>query len=60
MKDLRMKIFLSVLLIISGFTLSNYSNVSAEMKNTIAEFSTMAGVIALVVVIMRAWRGKED
>ena len=56
MKDLRMRIVLSVLLIISGFTLSNYSSISAEMKNYVAEFSTMVGVIALTITITRAIR----
>jgi len=59
MKDLRMKIVLSVLLIISGYTLSNYSNISAETKNYVAEFSTLFGVIALVAIVIRAIRDKN-
>jgi len=56
MKDLRMKIILCVLLIIAGYTLSNYSTISAEIKNNIAEFITLFGVIALVIIIIRAIR----
>jgi hypothetical protein len=55
-----MKIVLCVLLIISGFTLSNYSNISAEIKNIIAEFSTMFGVIALVIIVIRAKRDNKE
>ena len=58
MRDLRMKIVLSVLLIIAGATLSNYSSISAETKNLIAEFCTIAGVIALTITIIRAIKAK--
>lgn len=54
MKDLRMKIALSVLLIIAGVTLSNYSNISTEIKHWIALFCTVAGLVALIKTIMSA------
>ncbi len=49
-----------MLLIISGFTLSNYSNISADMKNYIAEFSTMVGVIVLTITIVRAMKENKE
>ena len=59
MKDLQMKIVLSLLLIISGVTLSNYSSISADIKNIIAEITTITGVVALVITIIRAMREKK-
>ena len=59
MKDLRMKIVLSLLLIISGATLTNYSSISADIKNIIAEISTITGVIALVITIIRFRKEKK-
>jgi hypothetical protein len=59
MKDLRMKIVLSLLLIISGATLSNFSSISPDIKNIIAEISTITGVVALVITIIRARREKK-
>jgi len=53
-----MKVVLSVLLIVAGATLSNYSSISADTKNLIAEFCTVAGVIALIITIFRAIKAK--
>jgi hypothetical protein len=59
MKDLRIKIVLSLLLIISGAALTNYSSISPDIKNIIAEISTIAGTAALVITIIRARREKK-
>lgn len=59
MKDLRIKIVLSVLLILAGAALSEYSSLSEVTKDGIAKFITAAGVISLIITFVGANRGRK-
>ena len=60
MRELRIKIVLSVILIFAGLVLQNVIVLSAENQHSAGQFAFLVGLIGLVIVIIRAVREKKE